>query len=255
MQESMKEVGNLYMRNVVAYRPDVIRLVSDTITSQASTGATISGSLRNKSGGSATGSGGAIVLSGTITGTTLPTGTYSNGATIQGLTLAITAGSAYGHSATGARCKVLFTGGGATTDAQGYFITGSNGTISQLVITSAGAGYTSAPTISIPIVGPYNVVIDLGANFGQYGQAVVELGGGTFNWMSAYASTDGSATKELLPYGMGSSNAEGWINGIASSGQPGRVLVLTGSRYVILQVSPGLDTSASTEAIFSALPT
>ena len=43
---------------------------------------------------------------------------------------------------------LTFSGGGATTTAEGFFVTDGSGTIASVALTKPGAGYTSLPTIS-----------------------------------------------------------------------------------------------------------
>lgn len=245
-----------YQEKVMAMRPPMIRLITDDKTTHISSGASITGSIANKTGGAVGGSGGAISLAGTPSGGSLTTGTYSTGATVTGLTLSITAGSGYGYSAANARIKVTFSGGGATTQAAGYFTTGSNGVISSLTITSGGVGYTSAPAIAITGNAVTSIVIDLGADFEQYATASISYYNtqNTVDFFSAYASDDGSSVRDMLCYGMGSVNAEVYVNSIGSSGSPGRIIMLNGSRYVIVQVHASLDTLSNSRMAFVAMP-
>jgi hypothetical protein len=66
-----------------------------------------------------------------------------SGGVVTNLNLA-TPGSGYSSASAPA---VVITGGGATTNASGTAVVNADGTIGQVILTSGGAGYTSAPTV------------------------------------------------------------------------------------------------------------
>lgn len=262
MMEKTTDLGSgLYAPWRMALRPPIIRLVTDDQITHAASGASFYGTstVQGLSGGTNNGSGGAVTLSGTLAGSTLSVGTYANAAAIgaTGLTVNITGGSSYNYGSSG-RFKVTFSGGGATTQATGYVNT-TAGVIVSLTIQTTGAGYTSAPTISLPVNSTTNIYIDLGPNYDQYGTASISFtptaGLNFCDWFTAYSSADGATYAEMLLYAVGSTNGEAYVVGIATSGSPGRIITLGGTRYVRLTFHAALDSLVTSRLQFSAYPT
>lgn len=90
------------------------------------------------------------------------TGPTPSGVPTSGWTL--TAGTSSGYA--NGRVRAVFAGNGSGAD--GYFTLGSNSTLTSLVVTSVGSGYTGVVTVTPAICPISSVVFDLGKDWHQY---------------------------------------------------------------------------------------
>ncbi len=222
-------------RNGAIGRPPNIRLTTDNGDPVASNNKTpgVTGSIANKAGGSASGSGftpGAATITGGVI-TAIP---VSSG------------GSGYPANA---RLKVSVTSDG--TGFAGYAQTSGSGVVTGIVITNGGTGATTVSSCTIDAGTTTPVVFDLGPDWAQYSVATL----GTMNAgscvyrIACFVSDDGSNRVGMST--MPTLGTEAWIDGLSGSGNPTRDIRVTG-RFIHADVLIGLSTGATAKLYLTA---